>query len=151
MAKVVETYVKLQVRGGAANPAPPVGPALGAKGLNIMEFCKRFNARTQDQPGKLLPVVITVYQDKSFEFEIKTPPAAVQLMEAAKLKKGSAESNRDKVGKVSWDDVKAIAENKMQDLNAFTIESAMKMVAGTARSMGIVVKGQAPWEETPQA
>jgi len=147
MAKVVETYVKLQVRGGAANPAPPVGPALGAKGLNIMEFCKRFNARTQDQPGKLLPVVITVFQDKSFEFEIKTPPAAIQLMEAAKLKKGSPESNRQKVGTVTWDQVKAIAENKMVDLNAFTVESGMKMVAGTARSMGLVVKGTAPWAE----
>ena len=146
MAKVVETYVKLQVRGGQANPAPPVGPALGAKGLNIMEFCKRFNARTQDSPGKLLPVVITVYTDKSFDFVIKTPPAAVQLMEAAKLKKGSPESNRNKVGTVTWDQVKEIAENKMVDLNAFTIESAMKMVAGTARSMGVVVKGTPPWE-----
>ncbi|MEL6390786.1 MAG: 50S ribosomal protein L11 [Bacteroidota bacterium] len=145
MAKVVETYVKLQVRGGQANPAPPVGPALGAKGLNIMEFCKRFNAKTQDQPGKLLPVVITVFQDKSFEFVIKTPPAAIQLMEAAKLKKGSPESNRNKVGSVTWDDVKAIAENKMTDLNAFTIESAMKMVAGTARSMGVTISGDAPW------
>ena len=146
MAKVVETFVKLQVRGGQANPAPPVGPALGAKGLNIMEFCKRFNARTQDSPGKLLPVVITVYADKSFDFVIKTPPAAVQLLEAAKLKKGSPESNRTKVGTVSWDQVKEIAENKMVDLNAFSIESAMKMVAGTARSMGVVVKGTPPWE-----
>ena len=145
MAKVVETYVKLQVRGGQANPAPPVGPALGAKGLNIMEFCKRFNARTQDSPGKLLPVLITVFQDKSFEFVIKTPPAAVQLLEAAKLKKGSPESNRTKVGSVTWDQVKEIAENKMVDLNAFTIESAMKMVAGTARSVGITIKGDAPW------
>lgn len=151
MAKVVETYVKLQVRGGQANPAPPVGPALGAKGLNIMEFCKRFNARTQDSPGKLLPVVITVFQDKSFEFQIKTPPAAVQLMEAAKLKKGSSEPNRDKVGSVTWDDVKAIAENKMVDLNAFKIESAMKMVAGTARSMGLIVKGDAPWATEAEA
>ena len=147
MAKVVETYVKLQVRGGQANPAPPVGPALGAKGLNIMEFCKRFNARTQDSPGKLLPVVITVFQDKSFEFVIKTPPAAVQLMEAAKIKKGSPESNRTKVGSVTWDQVQQIAENKMVDLNAFTIESAMKMVAGTARSMGVRIKGKAPWAE----
>ncbi len=147
MAKVVETYVKLQVRGGQANPAPPVGPALGAKGLNIMEFCKRFNARTQDSSGKLLPVVITVYQDKSFDFVIKTPPAAVQLLEAAKLKKGSSESNRDKVGSVTWDQVKTIAENKMVDLNAFTIESAMKMIAGTARSMGVLVKGSPPWGE----
>lgn len=145
MAKEVETYVKLQVRGGQANPAPPVGPALGAKGLNIMEFCKRFNARTQENPGKLLPVVITVFKDKSFEFVIKTPPAAIQLMEAAKLKKGSPESNRTKVGSVSWDDVKAIAENKMEDLNAFTIDSAMKMVAGTARSMGVTIKGTPPW------
>ena len=148
MAKVVETYVKLQVRGGQANPAPPVGPALGAKGLNIMEFCKRFNARTQDSPGKLLPVVITVFQDKSFEFVIKTPPAAVQLMEAAKIKKGSPESNRTKVGSVTWDQVQQIAENKMVDLNAFTIESAMKMVAGTARSMGVRIKGKAPWAES---
>lgn len=145
MAKEVETYVKLQVRGGGANPSPPVGPALGAKGINIMEFCKRFNARTQDSPGKLLPVVITVFKDKSFEFVIKTPPAAVQLMEAAKLKKGSPESNRNKVGSVTWDQVKEIAENKMPDLNAFTIESAMKMVAGTARSMGVTISGDAPW------
>ena len=146
MAKEVETFVKLQVRGGQANPAPPVGPALGAKGVNIMEFCKRFNARTQDNPGKLLPVVITVFRDKSFEFIIKTPPAAVQLLEAAKLKKGSPESNRTKVGSVTWDQVRAIAEDKMVDLNAFTIESAMKMVAGTARSAGIRIKGKAPWE-----
>lgn len=146
MAKVVQTFLKLQVRGGAANPSPPVGPALGAKGVNIMEFCKRFNAKTQDQQGKLLPVVITVYQDKSFDFVIKTPPAAVQLLERAKLKKGSPESNRNKVGSVSWDDVKAIAEDKMPDLNAFTIESAMKMIAGTARSMGVTIKGDAPWE-----
>ena len=145
MAKVVETFLKLQVRGGAANPSPPVGPALGAKGVNIMEFCKRFNAKTQESQGKLLPVVITVYQDKSFDFIIKTPPAAVQLMEAAKLKKGSPESNRNKVGSVTWDDVKAIAENKMEDLNAFTIESAMKMIAGTARSMGVTIKGDASW------
>ena len=144
MAKVVENFIKLQVRGGTANPAPPVGPALGAKGVNIMEFCKRFNAKTQDQQGKLLPVVISVYKDKSFDFIIKTPPAAVQLMEAAKLKKGSPESNRNKVGSVTWDQVRTIAENKMPDLNAFTIESAMKMVAGTARSMGITVKGDFP-------
>ena len=148
MAKEVETFVKLQVRGGQANPAPPVGPALGAKGVNIMEFCKRFNARTQDNPGKLLPVVITVFRDKSFEFIIKTPPAAVQLLEAAKIQKGSPESNRTKVGSVTWDQVKAIAEDKMVDLNAFTIESAMKMVAGTARSAGIRIKGKAPWETT---
>lgn len=145
MAKEVETFIKLQVRGGQANPAPPVGPALGAKGVNIMEFCKRFNAKTQDQPGKLLPVVISVFKDKSFDFIIKTPPAAVQLLEAAKLKKGSPESNRNKVGSVNWDQVKQIAEIKMPDLNAFTIESAMKMVAGTARSMGITVSGTPPW------
>ena len=133
--------IKLQVRGGAANPSPPVGPALGAKGVNIMDFCKQFNARTQEKAGKVLPVVITVYADKSFEFIIKTPPAAVQLLEAAKLKSGSAESNRSKVGSVTWDQVKTIAEDKMADLNAFTIESAMKMIAGTARSMGVTVKG----------
>ncbi|MEL7339721.1 MAG: 50S ribosomal protein L11, partial [Bacteroidota bacterium] len=135
MAKQIETYVKLQVKGGQANPAPPIGPALGAKGLNIMEFCKRFNAQTQDKQGQVLPVVITVYVDKSFDFIIKTPPAAVLLMEAAKLKKGSSEPNRNKVGNVTWDQVKDIAETKMPDLNAFTVESAMKMVAGTARSM----------------
>lgn len=138
--------IKLQVRGGAANPSPPVGPALGAKGVNIMDFCKQFNARTQDKAGKVLPVVITVYADKSFDFIIKTPPAAVQLLEAAKLKGGSPESNRKKVGAVSWDQVRAIAEDKMPDLNCFTVESAMKMVAGTARSMGLVVTGDAPWE-----
>lgn len=137
--------IKLQVRGGAANPSPPVGPALGAKGVNIMDFCKQFNARTQDKAGKVLPVVITVYADKSFDFIIKTPPAAVQLLEAAKLKGGSPESNRKKVGAVSWDQVRAIAEDKMPDLNCFTVESAMKMVAGTARSMGINVKGPAPF------
>lgn len=147
MAKEIETFIKLQVRGGAANPAPPVGPALGAKGVNIMEFCKRFNASTQDSPGKLLPVVISVYKDKSFDFIIKTPPAAAQLMEAAKLKGGSSEPNRDKVGTVTWDQVRAIAENKMADLNCFTVESGMRMVAGTARSMGVVVKGTPPWEE----
>ena len=140
MAKEIIGLIKLQVRGGTANPSPPVGPALGAKGVNIMEFCKQFNARTQDRQGKLLPTVITVYADKSFDFIIKTPPAAVQLLEAAKVKKGSAESNRQKVAKVSWDQVQSIAEDKMKDLNAFTIESAMKMVAGTARSMGINVK-----------
>lgn len=147
MAKEIETFIKLQVRGGAANPAPPVGPALGAKGVNIMEFCKRFNAATQDSPGKLLPVVISVYKDKSFDFIIKTPPAAAQLMEAAKLKGGSSEPNRDKVGSVTWDQVRAIAENKMADLNCFTVESGMRMVAGTARSMGVIVEGTPPWEE----
>ena len=146
MAKEVDGFIKLQVRGGAANPAPPVGPALGAKGVNIMEFCKRFNAKTEDKRGQLIPVVITVFKDKSFEFAIKTPPAAIQLMEAAKLKKGSPESNRNKVGSVTWDDVKTIAENKMEDLNAFTIESAMKMMAGTARSMGVTISGTPPWE-----
>ncbi|MEN9000843.1 MAG: 50S ribosomal protein L11 [Flavobacteriales bacterium] len=146
MAKEVSGLIKLQIRGGAANPAPPVGPALGAKGVNIMEFCKQFNARTQDKPGKVLPAVITVYSDKSFDFVIKTPPAAVQLLEAAKLKSGSAEPNRAKVGKVTWDQVKAIAEDKMPDLNCFVIESAMRMVAGTARSMGLVVQGAAPWD-----
>lgn len=145
MAKEVDGFIKLQVRGGAANPAPPVGPALGAKGVNIMEFCKRFNAKTEDRKGKVLPVVISVYKDKSFDFIIKTPPAAVQLLEKAKLKKGSPESNRTKVGTVTWDQVKEIAEDKMTDLNAFTIESAMKMVAGTARSAGITIKGAPPW------
>lgn len=144
MAKEVSAIIKLQIRGGAANPSPPVGPALGAKGVNIMEFCKQFNGRTQDKAGKILPVVITVYADKSFEFVIKTPPAAVQLMEAAKIKKGSPEPNRKKVAKVTWDQVKAIAEDKMPDLNCFKLESAMKMVAGTARSMGIVVQGEFP-------
>ncbi|MEM6765627.1 MAG: 50S ribosomal protein L11 [Bacteroidota bacterium] len=145
MAKQIETYVKLQVRGGQANPAPPIGPALGAKGLNIMEFCKRFNAQTQDKMGQVLPVVITVYTDKSFDFIIKTPPAAVLLMEAAKLKKGSSEPNRNKVAEVNWDDIRSIAESKMPDLNCFTVESGMRMVAGTARSMGITVKGNPPW------
>jgi large subunit ribosomal protein L11 len=145
MAKEIHKVLKLQVRGGAANPSPPVGPALGAAGVNIMEFCKQFNARTQDKPGKILPVAITVYKDKSFDFIIKTPPAAVQLMEAAKTKKGSGEPNRLKVATVTWDQVKLIAEDKMQDLNAFTIESAMKMVAGTARSMGFTVKGDFPY------
>jgi large subunit ribosomal protein L11 len=144
MAKEILGLIKLQVRGGTANPSPPVGPALGAKGVNIMEFCKQFNARTQDRQGKLLPTVITVYVDKSFDFVIKTPPAAVQLLEASKLKKGSSESNRVKVAKVTWDQVKIIAEDKMKDLNAFTIQSAMKMIAGTARSMGITVTGKFP-------
>ena len=146
MAKEIEGYLKLQVRGGQANPSPPVGPALGAKGLNIMEFCKQFNGRTQDKMGQLLPALITIYKDKSFEFVIKTPPAAVLLLEKAKLKKGSGVPNRDKVGSVTWDQVKEIADIKMPDLNAFKVESAMKMVAGTARSMGINVKGTAPWE-----
>jgi large subunit ribosomal protein L11 len=144
MAKEIDKVLKLQVRGGAANPSPPVGPALGAAGVNIMDFCKQFNARTQDKPGKVLPVVISVYKDKSFDFVIKTPPAAVQLLEAAKIKKGSGEPNINKVSNVSWDQVKAIAEDKMVDLNAFTIDSAMRMVAGTARSMGINVKGGNP-------
>ncbi len=146
MAKTIETYIKLQIKGGQANPSPPVGPALGSKGLNIMDFCKQFNGRTQEKVGQVLPVVITVYSDKSFDFVIKTPPAAILLMKAANLKKGSPEPNRNKVGKVSWDQVREIAETKMSDLNAFSVESAMKMVAGTARSMGIVVKGTAPWD-----
>jgi len=145
MAKEVSALIKLQIKGGAANPSPPVGPALGAKGVNIMEFCKQFNARTQDKPGKVLPAVITVYSDKSFDFVIKTPPAAVQLLEAAKLKSGSAESNRVKVASVTWAQVKAIAEDKMPDLNCFTMDSAMNMIAGTARSMGINVKGERPF------
>ena len=145
MAKEIHKVLKLQIRGGAANPSSPVGPALGAAGVNIMEFCKQFNSRTQDKPGKILPVAITVFKDKSFEFVVKTPPAAVQLLEAAKIKKGSGEPNRSKVATVSWDQVKAISEDKMVDLNAFTVESAMKMIAGTARSMGIKVKGQAPF------
>jgi len=144
MAKEISKVVKLQVRGGAANPSPPVGPALGAAGVNIMEFCKQFNARTQDKPGKVLPVVINVYKDKSFDFLVKTPPAAVQLLEAAKVKKGSGEPNRKRVASVTWDQVRTIAEDKMQDLNAFQVESAMLMIAGTARSMGIRVKGTAP-------
>ena len=145
MAKEVSKVVKLQVRGGAANPSPPVGPALGAAGVNIMEFCKQFNARTQDKQGKVLPVAITVYKDKSFEFVIKTPPAAVQILEYAKAKKGSGEPNRKKIASISWDQIRLIAEDKMQDLNSFTVESAMTKVAGTARSMGITVKGgQAP-------
>ena len=145
MAKQIAALIKLQVRGGAANPSPPVGPALGSKGVNIMEFCKQFNARTQDKPGKILPVLITVYADKSFDFVIKTPPAAIQLMEASKVKKGSSEPNRSKVGSVTWEQVKTIAEDKMPDLNCFTIESAMSMIAGTARSMGITITGQRPY------
>ncbi len=144
MAKEVSKVVKLQVRGGSANPSPPVGPALGAAGVNIMEFCKQFNARTQDKQGKVLPVAITVYTDKSFDFVVKTPPAAVQILEAAKIKKGSGEPNRSKVATVTWDQLKVIAEDKMADLNAFTVESAMLMIAGTARSMGVKVKGEAP-------
>ena len=142
MAKEVSGLIKLQIKGGAANPSPPVGPALGAKGVNIVEFCKQFNARTQDKAGKIIPVIITVFKDKSFSFIIKTPPVAVQLMDAAKIQKGSPEPNRSKVASVSWDQIKSIAEAKMVDLNAFTVESAMKMVAGTARSMGINVKGK---------
>ena len=144
MAKEIEGLIKLQIKGGAANPSPPVGPALGAKGVNIMEFCKQFNGRTQENAGKVLPVIITVYKDKSFDFIIKRPPVAVQILEAAKLKSGSDEPNRKKVAKITWDQVRAIAEDKMVDLNAFKIESAMKMVAGTARSMGITVKGEFP-------
>jgi large subunit ribosomal protein L11 len=144
MAKEIDGLIKLQIKGGAANPSPPVGPALGAKGVNIMEFCKQFNARTQDKAGKVLPVVITVYTDKSFDFIVKTPPVAVQLKDAAKLKSGSAESNRAKVASLTWDQVKTIAEDKMPDLNCFTVESAMRMVAGTARSMGITIKGEFP-------
>ncbi len=144
MAKEVETFIKLQVKGGAANPSPPIGPALGSKGVNIMEFCKQFNARTQDKAGKILPVVITVYKDKSFDFVVKTPPAAVQVLEAAKAKVGSAEPNRKKVGSLSWDQVKTIAQDKMADMNCFTVESAMRMIAGTARSMGITVTGEFP-------
>jgi large subunit ribosomal protein L11 len=141
MAKEVAGLIKLQIKGGAANPSPPVGPALGAKGVNIMEFCKQFNARTQDQAGKVIPVIITVYKDKSFDFIIKTPPVAVQVMEVAKLQKGSSEPNRNKVATITWDQVRAIAEGKMADLNCFEVESAMRMVAGTARSMGVNVKG----------
>lgn len=151
MAKEIGGYVKLQVKGGQANPSPPIGPALGSKGLNIMEFCKQFNGRTQDKMGMVLPVVITYYKDKSFEFVIKTPPAAILLMEAAKLKKGSAQPNRAKVGSVSWDQVRQIAETKMPDLNCFTVEAGMKMIAGTARSMGITIAGKAPWEENIEA
>ena len=145
MAKEVSKVVKLQVKGGAANPSPPVGPALGAAGVNIMEFCKQFNARTQDKPGKVLPVQITVYKDKSFDFVVKTPPAAIQLLEAAKLKSGSGQPNRKKVANVTWELIRPIAEDKMADLNAFTLEKAMSMIAGTARSMGITVTGNAPF------
>jgi large subunit ribosomal protein L11 len=144
MAKEVAGLIKLQIRGGAANPSPPVGPALGSKGVNIMDFCKQFNARTQDKAGKVIPVVITVYSDKSFEFVTKTPPVAVQLLEVSKAKKGSQEPNRDKIASISWEQVKTIASDKMEDLNCFTVESAMRMVAGTARSMGITVKGEFP-------
>ena len=144
MAKEVSGLIKLQIKGGAANPSPPVGPALGAKGVNIMEFCKQFNAKTQDQAGKVLPVIITVYSDKSFTFVVKTPPVAVQLLEAAKIRSGSAEPNRKKVASVTWDQVKAIAESKLPDLNCFTVASGMEMVAGTARSMGITVEGEKP-------
>lgn len=146
MAKQIIGYLKLQVKGGQANPAPPIGPALGSKGLNIMDFCKQFNARTQDKPGQVLPVLISIYNDKTFDFVIKTPPAAVLILDAAKKQKGSAEPNRQKVGSITWDQVKTIAETKMPDLNAFRVESAMKMVAGTARSMGITVSGTPPWE-----
>ena len=145
MAKEISKVIKLQIRGGQANPSPPVGPALGAAGVNIMEFCKQFNARTQDKMGKVLPVAINVYKDKSFDFVVKTPPAAVQLLEAAKLKKGSGEPNRIKVGTVTWEQVKQIAEDKMPDLNAFSVDSAMKMIAGTARSMGLTIEGENPF------
>ena len=144
MAKEVAAFIKLQIKGGAANPSPPVGPALGSKGVNIMDFCKPFNARTQDKAGKVLPVIITVYSDKSFEFVVKQPPVAIQLKEAAKVQKGSAQPNRDKVGQVTWDQVREIAQDKMADMNCFTLESAMRMVAGTARSMGINVVGEFP-------
>ena len=147
MAKEIRGYLKLQIKGGAANPAPPVGPALGSKGLNIMEFCKQFNARTQDKAGQVVPVLITMYTDKSFDFVVKTPPAPVMLLEAAKLQSGSKEPNRNKVGSVTWDQVRQIAETKMPDLNAFKVESAMKQVAGTARSMGITIKGDSPFAE----
>lgn len=145
MAKDIAGYVKLQVKGGQANPAPPIGPALGSKGLNIMEFCKQFNARTQDKMGMVVPVVITYYTDKSFEFQLKTPPAAIMLLEASKVKTGSAEPNRKKIGTVTWDQVKTIAETKMPDLNCFTVDSAMKMIAGTAQNMGITITGNAPF------
>lgn len=145
MAKELSAVVKLQIKGGAANPSPPIGPALGAKGVNIMEFCKQFNSRTQDQPGKVLPVIINVYKDKTFDFVLKRPPVAVQILEIAKLKGGSAESNRKKVGSITWEQVKVIAQDKMPDLNCFTIESGMKMVAGTARSMGVTISGASPF------
>ena len=144
MAKEVAAFIKLQIKGGAANPSPPVGPALGSKGANIMDFCKQFNARTQDKAGKVLPVIITVYSDKSFDFIVKQPPVAIQLKEAAKAKSGSAQPNRDKVGQVTWDQVREIAQDKMSDMNCFTIEAAMRMIAGTARSMGINVVGEFP-------
>ena len=144
MAKEVAAFIKLQIKGGAANPSPPVGPALGSKGVNIMDFCKQFNARTQDKAGKVLPVIITVYSDKSFDFVVKQPPVAIQLKEAAKVQKGSAQPNRDKVGQVTWDQIREIAQDKMPDMNCFTLESAMRMVAGTARSMGINVVGEFP-------
>ena len=144
MAKEVATFIKLQIKGGAANPSPPVGPALGSKGVNIMDFCKQFNARTQDKAGKVLPVIITVYSDKSFDFVVKQPPVAIQLKEAAKVQKGSAQPNRDKVGQVTWDQVREIAQDKMPDMNCFTLEAAMRMIAGTARSMGINVVGEFP-------
>jgi large subunit ribosomal protein L11 len=147
MAKLVTGYLKLQVKGGAANPAPPIGPALGSKGLNIMDFCKQFNARTQDKPGQVLPVLITIYNDKSFDFVIKTPPAAILILDAAKKQKGSAEPKTVKIGSITWDQVKTIAETKMPDLNAFKVESAMKMIAGTARSMGVTISGTAPWDK----
>ena len=146
MAKEIAGLIKLQIKGGAANPSPPVGPALGSKGVNIMEFCKQFNARTQDQAGKVVPVIITVYKDKSFDFILKTSPVAIQIMENAKLQKGSAEPNRTKVASITWEQVRTIAESKMNDLNCFTVESAMKMVAGTARSMGVTIKGDNPFE-----
>ena len=144
MAKEVAAFIKLQIKGGAANPSPPVGPALGSKGVNIMDFCKQFNARTQDKAGKVLPVIITVYSDKSFDFVVKQPPVAIQLKEAAKVQKGAAQPNRDKVGQVTWDQVREIAQDKMSDMNCFTIEAAMRMIAGTARSMGINVVGEFP-------
>ncbi len=145
MAKEISALVKLQIKGGAANPAPPIGPALGAKGVNIMEFCKQFNARTQDQAGKVLPVIITVYSDKSFEFIIKRPPVAIQILEATKIKAGSAESNRKKMGSINWEQIRKIADDKMPDMNCFTVESAMSMIAGTARSMGVNVDGKKPF------
>ena len=145
MAKEVAAFIKLQIKGGAANPSPPVGPALGSKGVNIMDFCKQFNARTQDKAGKVLPVIITVYSDKSFDFVVKQPPVAIQLKEAAKVQKGSAQPNRDKVGQVTWDQVREIAQDKMPDMNCFTLEAAMRMIAGTARSMGINVVGEFPY------
>ena len=144
MAKEVAAFIKLQIKGGAANPSPPVGPALGSKGVNIMDFCKQFNARTQDKAGKVLPVIITVYSDKSFDFVVKQPPVAIQVKEAAKVQKGSAQPNRDKVGQVTWDQVREIAQDKMPDMNCFTLEAAMRMIAGTARSMGINVVGEFP-------